>query len=233
MQHEYKKRIKIKHVDLPELSNEVNATHVNCPSCSEKVIAANLNINDMVGKCDHCDSIFSFKKEVGNLHHNSFNDELEISVSHGPPILDIITLIAVPIGILIGSLLYFADGKQVGLYVLLGSVILMINSIYNIYKHRKTKTFVTIDKDSIEVIHRPKNFKKDVFYDRSDIEQLYIKGDPHWGGHAVYAVINDPSGQQHKKIVSGMPSLIKAKYIEQEMERHLGIKNKKVIGEIQ
>ena len=78
--------------------------------------------------------------------------------------------------------------------------------------------------------NRPNNFKKDQIFDTTDIDQLYLKRDPSNGYILVKMVINSPAGQKHIKLVGIAPGkLSQAKYLEQEIERYLGIKDRKVV----
>ena len=44
----------------------------------------------------------------------------------------------------------------------------------------------------------------------------------------IYVIINGSNGQQHQKLLS-VNTLTKAKYLEQEIEKYLGIENRKVL----
>ena len=72
--------------------------------------------------------------------------------------------------------------------------------------------------------HRPNNLKKDRYFPVEDIDQIYIK---HVGHYGLYMIVNGTKGQQHVKLVD-VKTISKAKYLEQEIEKYLGIENRKV-----
>jgi len=44
----------------------------------------------------------------------------------------------------------------------------------------------------------------------------------------IYVIVNGSNGQKHQKLLS-VNTLTKAKYLEQEIENYLGIKDRKVL----
>ena len=44
-------------------------------------------------------------------------------------------------------------------------------------------------------------------------------------------IVNEPTGQKHIELISNVDSRSKAKYIEQEIEKYLGIKDRRVPDE--
>jgi len=250
MQSEYRHKTKVRYADLPDLEAQAEAVQVVCTNCAEVVPASDLNINDMIAKCQCCDSIFSIKKIVSELQAktdslytdeigrpegielNYFHNEFEITARQPLPIFDIIMACSAPLFLFIGLGLFFGDGAIIGLPVATISAIVLVWSIVKLIRSKSNRVYVTINDHSLDVAYRPKNFVKDQSFLVSEIEQAFVKADPVMGGHAVYLVINDPNGQSQKRLMGGMKSLLKAKYIEQELERKLGITNKKVSGEI-
>ena len=104
--------------------------------------------------------------------------------------------------------------------------------IYSWVIHSKRKILVNIDKQKINIEWRPKNTKKTKSYDRHDIDQLYVKRNPNWGYFEIYMVVNSENGQKHALLIPEISTLTKAKYLEQEIERHMGIIDREVIEEI-
>jgi len=50
-------------------------------------------------------------------------------------------------------------------------------------------------------------------------------------GVAIFMIVNDVNGQKHVELIKSVNSRTKAKYIEQEIEKHLGIKDRRVLDE--
>ena len=45
---------------------------------------------------------------------------------------------------------------------------------------------------------------------------------------SVYMIVNSAMGQKHVKLISSVDSLSKARFIEQEIERHLSIPDRRI-----
>jgi len=250
MQHKYQQKTKIKYADLPELDVPIYSSKVHCPSCKEVVPATDLNIIDMVGKCENCDSIFSIVQTVAQLHSsedgliteeisrpegielNYFHNELEITAQQSAPIHDIIAVCLLPLVIFIGLIVHFKKGHPAGMPIFLISSAVFLKSVYNLMNGAKNKIFISINEKSVDVLYRPKNLVRDKSYPVDSISQAFVKADPSRGGFAIYLMIDSIDGQKERILVGGIKSELKAKYIEQEVERYLEIDNKKVIGEL-
>jgi len=250
MQHKHKHKIKTKYAHLPDFEQPAIATKVKCPSCTADISASDLNITDMVGKCQECDSIFSIKStiqkiqaasddlitdEIGRpegIELNYFHNEFEITAQQGTNVWHVIGASGSPLLSLMGLGIYADKGSLVALGLALIGLMLLTWSIVKLIRARRNKIFIIIDDQSLDVLYRPQNFVKDKSYSKNDIEQVFVRPDPVLGGHALYIVLNSVNGQSHKRILGGLKSLLKAKYMEQEIERHLGIPNKKVSGEL-
>lgn len=249
MHKEYKHKVKL--ADLPDLeSGEKLADKIICPNCNAGVSAKDTNIQEMVGKCTSCDSIFSLKPIAASLNAevdtlftenlgrpagvelNYFNDEMEISLKQNQVFSTLLVILA-PLFLFLGVLIFYKKGFDWAAGMAAVSAVLTALGTWNLVNGRKHRTYVTLSKTRLDIEHRPKNLTKDRSFSTASIEQFFVSADLQLGGFAIYALVNSPEGQKRQKIVGGLKSQIKGKYLEQEMERYLGIKNKKVIGEIQ
>lgn len=250
MHHKYRQKTKIKHADLPDLEQTSKGAKVHCPGCAVEVPVSDINIVDMVGKCHSCNSIFSFAQTVQQLlassddlitddigrpegiELNYFQDELEISAKQEFPVLDTILACVAPFTSLIGLGMFVGEGWIGGLFLMIASLLVFVYSVVKLIRSKRNRIYINIDHHRVEVIFRPKNWVKDKSFSTGDIEQVFVKADPVMGGHAVFLVVNGVVGQSQKRLIGGIKSLLKAKYIEQEIERHLEIPNKKIAGEM-
>ena len=92
----------------------------------------------------------------------------------------------------------------------------------------KAKTFIDVNERFLTIRHRPGNFKKDKSFEAENIDQIYLKHSQLNSGHFVLnMIVNGPNGQYHQELVS-VSSISKAKYLEQEIEKYLGIEDRKV-----
>jgi hypothetical protein len=64
----------------------------------------------------------------------------------------------------------------------------------------------------------------------NDIDQVYIKKENE--RHSIYMIVDNPTGQKHIRLITGLESVSKARYLEQEIERHIGIVDRPVPEEI-
>ena len=95
---------------------------------------------------------------------------------------------------------------------------------------QKHKIYVQLNEEELTIKWRPKKLKHDRRYNSKDIDQLYVsKGMEHYD---IKMIINTDVGQKHVRLISNIQSISKVKFLEQEFEKHLGIKNRKVPEEI-
>lgn len=240
MKEKYKQPYKP--VDLPQ--EKSTFFHLNCPSCNSGIPANDINITDKLAKCGSCNALFSFedqlmqlepdieqvKKPVG-VEKTFLNNELEISVPE--PVRGIYQMILalVPIFILLFSLLYFKNGAIWAGYSSAFLSIILAYTIYSIFGSKKNKVFFNTNKNLLTVDWIENSLKKPVTIPIDEIEQIYTSRTAK--GVSLIAVLNTTEGQKHKTLITGLKSVLIAKYVEQEIENHLGISNKKVSNEVQ
>jgi len=241
MELEHEEEYKYK---LPPLSKEASGlfTKVSCPSCKASVAASNININDKICKCVACDSIFSLDQSLEKLAKPVqklkrpegidmiyFGDELDLTIDQPVSTMATILLSIGPLFAFLFTALYFKKGELGPLITALPFWMFTIFGTISVLK--KGKIYITIDDRSLNIKYRPKRFSKDNSYNVRDIDQLYLKTGSE--GIALMMVIDGHQGEKHEQLIGKFQSLSQAKYLEQEIERHLGIQNRKVAGEIQ
>lgn len=235
----------VEKLELKEIQKEFKKVH--CPSCEEEVGSDNINLQNSVAKCSSCNVVFSIEEELESVKNNNqikqetirpegidlfyYKDDLEIAVQQHIHGIDAFGVIIFPLLSFFSLLIYFL--KEIPAIV---PIVLTTGAVYFIYKafnYSNNKTYLDINHNSLTKKSRPKNLKKDRTFDAGDIDQLYLKnandGYPHY---SIYMIINGLEGQKHEKLLT-VNTLSKAKYLEQEIERHLNIQNRKVSGEIE
>ena len=243
MENEYKDPYKP--LELHKLKKNKHVG-IHCPKCDTATPADNLNIQDKIGKCSSCDSVFSFEntlvslapldatpdlKRPQGIDFIELNDEIEFSLTPPYSVWHSISGFVFPLVVagLIG--IYFDKGYISLLYYAGAFSAISLYSIYRLIRTKYEKIYVTIDKNDLHIIRRPDNANSDKKFSIVEIEQVYIKLDPN-GGWALHMVLNKVDGQKHVKLIERFTDYSKAKYLEQEIERYLGIENRKVIGEV-
>ena len=246
MQNEPKEKYKLELKELPALEQK-NYTKITCPACEQDLPADNLNINDKIAKCGSCHVVFPFHEEVARLNKNKqrlrqevirpegvdisyFRNEMDLAIQQNAYwgwILFFFVFCALMV-----TLVYW-KGKA----PILLPALTWLSTLYpftNLITQSRHKIHINVDDHYLNVKWRPKHFMKDKSYAIEEIEQLYIKNTPEMGGYYkdVWMIVNGAKGQKHVKLIQMVASLSKAKYLEQEIERHIGIVDKKVAGEI-
>ncbi len=230
--------------------------HLNCPECEFPIHYNDINITKTIAKCKECNNLFTFTEELANtevpmiypreeimipngIEMLKLMGELEISISWRKSAKHYTLLFAliwnVFIGFFfmmmlfsggIGSIIFLAPFLFVGAYLLYASVGQLINT-----------TYITVDEERISVEHKPINFlvQRDQHFLAEDIKQLFVRryktGESN--GNPVYAFsvnIKLRNGRTFP-LVKELHSANYGKYIEQEIEKFLKIKNVPVQGE--
>lgn len=247
MDHEYKEPYKLKLKKL-DLEKQKEFHQISCPSCQAGIPASDLNINDKIAKCNSCNVVFSFQGTVNQLFTNApkikqevirpegidlfyFKEDLDITIQQPYSVLE---GIVGGIGIMFALLFTFIAFLKPGLFPMIGTIGFWLISAYPIYSwstHSKNKIYVNIDERFINIEWRPKKMNKDKKYAIQDIDQLFIKKNPNTGYYDLHMIVNGIEGQKHMRLIPGLDSQTKARYLEQELERHLGIIDREVLEE--
>lgn len=240
----YKNPLEEELVDLPDLEDESSNPfkEICCPSCKERVDADNLNLNHLVAKCNKCHVVFPFSKEIQAFEQVTkkvkqemlrpegielfyYNDELEISFEQPENPLEVLVASALTLFIFFFPFLVFKKALSL---MLLGLPILgLLGGILYFMHRKKHKVFVTITNQFLNIFWRPGKLVKDKKYAVQDIRQIYVKPYGLWD---LMMIVDQGDGQEHVKLTS-VKTLSKAKFLEQEIEKHLGITNVAVLEE--
>ncbi|MEM9822928.1 MAG: hypothetical protein AAF985_17745, partial [Bacteroidota bacterium] len=242
-QEQYKK---LERLELNSIKKK-EYRQINCPKCDRGIKGENINLNDKIAKCNPCGILFSVKEEVNQLMSPAkakhelirpegidlfyFKDELDISLQQPVTTLEgVLGGIGIPFAIFFTiAFLISADFKA-----LMAALFFGLMSVYPIYtwmKRKENKIFISISDRFLNIEWRPKKGNKDQCYETEDIDQIYVRKNPNTLRYDVYAIINAPEGQKHIRLLHHLENLSKARYLEQEIEKHLGIENRKVLEE--
>ena len=235
---------------LKELSLELPKDYqtVCCPSCNTDIPATDLNIHDKVGKCVACNVLFPLQETIHQLVQTpisaepkhtmlrpegidvfKFKEELELSfklpLSAGLAIA-ILFLIFFAIAITAG---YFSKDSSMPILVPMIFWSPLLIAIYRAIVGVTAR--ITVDDRFLTIQQRRKRSKKEQNYAITDIDQVYVKkvkdSDT---ACTIHIIVNTLDGQKHINLLPPLNSYSKAKYLEQEIENHLGIVDRKVPG---
>ena len=243
MKEKYKD--KYKPLDL-EFSEEKDFKVISCPKCSCETPSTNINLAAMIAKCDNCNALFSIKNKVLELQSEQSNEEIakpvgidileyngQLELTLDQPLPDVYVAIAglIPFLILLVWFIFHeqAISSSVFLSITSALVFAFVYALVNLFRSKRNKIFITVTPEDITIEYRPNNLIKDKVYFSKNIEQLFVKTDHQ--GRCLHMIINEREGQKSQKLLGSFSDITKAKYVEQEIERYLGIKNKRIAGE--
>ncbi len=226
---------------------------IHCPSCSKEVPAANVDLSGRVAKCGACNNVFNCAGQMPasdgapqakspapmpkNFTVRHTGDGLEIVrtwFSAGTVFLTFFCLIWN--GFMIGWF-YTALTQKVYSMAFFGSLHAAagIGLLYATLAGFLNKTYIRIAYNALKVTHAPIPWpgRRDIA--RQDIKQLYVKQITHSGKHGhthSYTVEVITTHGKTIKLVSGFPNTEEARFIEQEVEKYIGITDERVSGEM-
>jgi len=236
-------------LELPKIKKEFPKVFkkVHCPSCSEVVGVENITLEKSLAKCNSCEVIFSIEEEVASLKVKNevkqeffrpegidlfyYKDDLEISLEGQPSNWDISWFGLFLLGTGLGFLLHFDKGYSFMIPFL--SILGTLYFTFRILNYKKNRVYIDVNDQALTVKGRPGNYKKDQVFLAEDIDQIYLKNSTTQatmkGTYYVnlFVIVNGPNGQYHERLLA-VSTLAKAKYLEQEIEKYLGIEDRKV-----
>ncbi|MFK7806794.1 MAG: hypothetical protein AB8F74_03240 [Saprospiraceae bacterium] len=218
---------------------------INCTSCSKPLPSENLNINDKIAKCNDCNIVFSFEQEITDLQKQGkrkteilrpegidifrFQEDLDISIKQPLTAIEIIAISLLPFLTLIFTLLFWKE-KVSFIYPAINWLLMFLLAA-DLFNRSNHKVHLSVGEKFLSIKWRPKKMSKDKYYPVDEIDQIYTTLIP--GNHiSIFMILNKTEGQKHVKLLSGLDNLSKARYLEQEIEYHLGIEDRKVPEEL-
>ncbi|MFK8009304.1 MAG: IBR domain-containing protein [Saprospiraceae bacterium] len=239
MDHKPMEKYKLKLKNL-SLEPKPEFKRIKCPSCDSVIPADNLNINDKIAKCNSCDIVFPFHENISDLLSLTkpkqevirpegieifeYQDELELTIHQPITLFDVIPLIIISFITFLLTIAFFTKG--IPIYVPMISWTLAMFPIYNLFQRKHHKIYFNIDEEYLHIKWRPKKWTRDRKFHIKDIDQIYVK--TIHGHNSLYMITNGPEGQKHTKLFTQIMSLSKARYLEQEIEKHLGVADREV-----
>lgn len=246
MEEKFKESYKYK-LDLPELefkpSSEKSAK-ISCPSCDAQVPVKDINIHDHIGKCGQCNTVFSIETQIEHLKQKSknellkkpkglevfkFGNEVEFSLNQPLNILEVLGVTLIPFLAIVLTIPWLTKSASYILPLTAWSVAILF--ILNVLTLKWQKLYFIIDKrrKKFDVIRKPRKLYRNTSYDLSEIVQFYVSKP---ADYALTMVLNTPNGHKHINLVTGYKKVSEVRYLEQELEEHLGIENKTVPEEV-
>jgi hypothetical protein len=228
---------------------------LNCPNCGQLIEAESINLENLVAVCAACNHVFNFAELVQPATPQIRSDGVHIELPRGFEVrrgmnellIDVkwrntrggkgfFTLFAIVWNLFLIPFVTMAISTgelQILLFLSLHLIVGISFLIYTLGLWLNT-TLITVSRKGIDVRHQPIpipfNPKRQLT--ASDIQQLYVEeyvpsktnGRP----DITYAVRYKTQQGEDERLVKGFRNANHALYIEQEVEKFLGIKDKPV-----
>jgi hypothetical protein len=227
---------------------------IDCRQCSAEIPAENVNLNRLVAKCSECNSVFSiadrFADADGYQHFERIDvpmpkgfeveglgGELQITRRWFSPQLIVLTVFALFWNGFMAVWFGIAISQRIWLMALFGIVHAMvgIGLAYYVLAGYFNTTLVRVGMGELSISQGPFPYPGNKRLDSVSIKQLYCKERSHRGedltgwSYELHIVTTDG---KHEKLLTGLDESEQALYLEQEIERYLGIEDRPVRGEL-
>jgi hypothetical protein len=238
----------------------MNVLQLTCKSCGKPVPAEDVNLDKALAKCRICHAVFDITEVVGRNVRDAADDvvpkprsftlenwgpELVLThrwYSHG-------LWIAIPFVILWNGflLLFFSvaiatlqDEKSgpAGYFMLLFSIVhaaVGVGGIYAVLCGFFNRTVIRVSGGELAVRHGPIPYPGNRQILTADIKQLYCTETIHRGkrsSRTTYNLLVKVKEGDKITLLSGLDDLDQGLYVEQQIEKYLGIQDKRVPGQV-
>ena len=227
---------------------------LDCKNCGAPIPAEHINLDRAIAKCTQCNAVFSFADRfpIASPAKPTIDQPEKIQITRSTNELAIVRKWFGPIFFFLAFFSLFWNGIVwtvalgaifsgnyfmlvfmslhliVGLGILYLTVALLANS-----------TEIRVDRRYLSVKSSPLPFPKNIPFPVPGnctmpvgrIEQIYCKEKFFGRGSASYELYAIDDRNQRQKIIKGIPNAEEAAFLEQEIERFLGIQDRPVRGE--
>lgn len=230
---------------------------IKCPKCELKLTTTDVNINTLVAKCTSCNSVFSIEDQIDEYQNgNALKSEQQLPIPipssinrevKGEQLIlrrrwlssDRVSGLVVSMGLIFFMAVVLFFMKNMGLFDLLFTPLFLcavlpivggVGLTYSSLASLLNTTTIGVDPFELSVKHGPLPWGRSIQVDSARIRQIYCT--ERWAGGEGPTVVNAMIEGEQVKLLSNLRSLEEALYIEQEIEAHLGIKNREVRGSV-
>ncbi|HMQ60322.1 MAG TPA: hypothetical protein PKE06_06625 [Flavilitoribacter sp.] len=228
-----------------------------CPNCNSLIPAADINIASLVAKCNHCNSVFSFDRQVSAVPERSYK-RAEVMLPRGFEAFSTLSALDVEISWRqtsdgMGFLLFFtlfwnfivfifvfiglASGEYKMLLFISVHLLVGVSLLYYVIATFVNKTYIQVSRRQVSIVHTPLKlpFYKDKSIFSNELDQLYVQryvasttnGQPN---HAFALQARLKNGREIR-LIKGLKHPDQAAYLEQQIEKFLTIEDRPMEGE--
>lgn len=229
-----------------------SAIKLKCPSCTQPIRSADININKMAAKCSTCGCVFSFKPSLFRAYSIPLKSK-KVKVPNGVKLhkqdkkmfltyrwWNVRHLFWILIGGLwnIATILWFMitlanDAyfmAMLGAIYAIGGIIFLYSGIAGFLN----ETVIEVNEFQLSVTHNPIPWKTTPKLRRDLIDQLYctlyINRGKHYTRYSyqLHAILKN---NKHVCLLEGIENAEQARYLEHNIEKFAGIRDRYVHGE--
>lgn len=225
---------------------------ITCKNCGAAIPAQDIELDTMLAKCTHCDTVFTFKNDLQQLTYHERKQEVllpqKFNVDKTYSELGISYSWFSPVIIFLAFFCFFWDGFLFVWYAIAFSqkewfmalfatlhTLVGIGLTYYVIACFFNRTRIMVMFDKLIIQHGPVPLKKNHTIESKDIKQLYCKKEDTRGSRGrsstTYEVHAELTSGEHIKLLDGLERFEEARYIEQEIEKFLKIEDVPVPGE--
>lgn len=227
---------------------------ITCKHCGSDIPSSHMNVEYMIAKCERCDAVFHFGEQVpADQFDTARVERLKVELEgmtiedNGYELLITRTWRGCGATFIIIFTLIWNSFMVIWFTVMIGSgewgavafgLIFAAVGVYLLYyalAHLFNKTTIRVGTPNVEVRHGPIPWQGNKTLDSGSIKQIYCYERIHRGKNStsfwyeIHAILT--SGER-EELVTGLDQTRLALYLEQEIERFLGIKDRPVRGEL-
>ncbi len=219
-----------------------------CPACGQEVGAKDVDLLQRLAKCVGCNNVFSFGDKVeGSVFSSLERPNIEMpkrfEISNGPegfvirrkwlgPEIYFLFFFCLAWN---GFMIFFISLARTFSFIMIPHLTVGIVVAYAALAHLFNTTTITILYDAISLRHAPVPVLGGKTIARGDIQQLYSKETVSHGKHNdtyTYGVNVILNGGGDIELIGGFQGKEDAIFIEQQIEKRLGISDVIVPGEL-
>lgn len=225
--------------------------HLMCPNCYKILNPKDVDIISQKGHCSQCNTDFALNEATvlyepkpnvefpGGMEVVESKEELRIKmkwrdISYGLKFYSTFSFLILGISTLLLLFTWGMDISELTKLVLWNIFGLILSYIALVYMTNETN--ILVNKDYIDINHGPLFYiKLDEKIRVKDIDQLYVECKRYQSSRGEARAINFKVKKKNGRsfdLLKGLGSVEHYQYLEQEIERYLGIEDKQVRDEL-
>lgn len=226
---------------------------VSCPNCNAEIRSEDININKLVAKCHQCHTLFGYETMLQQVNRERASVVMPVGIIASSMLSALHLEITWRKTSMLGFFVFFAlfwngllipfiavalaQGEWIIILFISLHLLVGLGLLYYTIALFFNKTYITVSRQNIRIEHKPipVPFYADRQVTTKQVQQLYLdkyvdsrtNGRPNFA-YEVRALLNN---KKRVSLVKGLKQYEQARYIEQEVERFLNIKDYPVEGE--